>query len=159
MPSIAAIEFTLYIMLLTSFITSPVPSGPTWMTSDVIGSRTHPVASSTAASPPTKARSVPSSAPLIIPETGASSMATPLALKWSAISLATIGSMVLMHSSTSPGEDPSSVPPAPTVTSAVCWVVSTIVMTHFALRATSAGPFPMVAPSDSNSLHTCSSMS
>src|SRR5215469_13025870 len=77
--SMTAIRPTWASILLTSFITSPWPTGPRWMTSAAMASRTGWAFSIAGAWPPTNAFNVPSFAPCSMPLTGASIRSTPRA--------------------------------------------------------------------------------
>ena len=115
--SATATVLTCTSMLLTSFMASPLPSGPTWKVRLPIALNRSSHLATTSLSPPTITDSSPDCARPVPPLTGASTMAMPLALSCSASSRAAKGSMVDMQTTMWPGLAPLMMPRSPAITS------------------------------------------
>ena len=104
--SATATVFTCTSMLLTSFMASPLPSGPTWKVWLPITSNRSLHLATTAASPPTITDSSPDCARPVPPLTGASIMAMFFLARSSASARAANGSMVDMQTTMWPALAP-----------------------------------------------------
>ena len=97
-------------------------------------------------SPPIMIDSVPPFAPMSPPETGASTLATPLALAASAISTASDGSLVVISTRTLPSFDPASAPFLPSITSRTSLGNPTMAKITSEASATARGESAHTAP-------------
>ena len=118
--------------------------------------------SKAAVSPPTMIESVPWTAPISPPLTGASSKVAPRAATWSARRRVATGEMLLMSMITLPGASPSRTPPSPAIIRSTSGVSGSIVMTIEDCRARSGTVGGAVAPAATSSstgprlrLNTC----
>ena len=137
-------------MLLTSFMASPLPSGPTWNDRLPIAPNRSSHLANTSAAPPAITESSPDSARPVPPLTGASSMAMSSAARRSAKVRAANGSMVDMQSTMCPGLAPRMMPCAPMITDSACSVVSTMTMVRSTAAATACAETATSAPSAFN---------
>jgi hypothetical protein len=102
--------------------------------------------SKTDLSPPTMIESAPSIAPFSPPDTGASSIGTPLAANACPIFWETIGEIVDMSAKTSPGFTPSMMPSVPRATDSTSGELGSMVITTSHRAATSFGEEAATAP-------------
>ena len=110
MASATATVLTCTSMLLTSFIASPLPSGPTWKARLPTALKRSSHFENTSAAPPTITDNSPACARPVPPLTGASSMAISSAASRSANPRAAKGSMVAMHRTMCPALAPRMMP-------------------------------------------------
>src|SRR5215468_2361931 len=133
-------------MLLTSFMASPLPSGPTWKLWLPMAANRSVHFSNTSRAPPAITESSPDCARPVPPLTGASIMATSTAARRSAMLWAVKGSMVDMQTTMWPGRAPRMMPWAPMITASACSVVSTMTMMRSAAAATACAEPATSAP-------------
>ncbi len=133
-------------MLLHSFATDPMPTAPTWITSREKDFSSGRFASNSAASPPTMMTMVPSVARGTPPETGASSIFTPLAASPASTRRAVAGELVDRSITTVPGLACAAMPAAPSVTSSTCFGIGREVNTTSDAAATAAVEAPAAPP-------------
>src|SRR4029453_9663562 len=82
---------------VASFAADPDPTGPVWNWARVIAAGTGRTAANTSGSAPTMAVMVPASARLTLPDTGASTSATPAARAFPASARTAADPMVPIH--------------------------------------------------------------
>ncbi len=111
--SLTATPHTPAMRLLQSFTTSPLPTGPTWMTLAPIAASAGWASSKSAAAPPTMIARVPSAARGVPPDTGASMKRTPRSAAAPATRCETAGSIVDMSTQSVPRRAAASTPPSP----------------------------------------------
>src|SRR5262245_28494381 len=144
--SATATVLTCTSMLLTSFMASPLPSGPTWKVWLPIVSNKSSHLATTSAAPPTITDNSPDCARPVPPLTGASTIAMSTAARRSAMVWAAKGSMVDMQATMWPGLAPRMMPWAPMITDSACSVVSTMTMVRSTAAATASAEPATVAP-------------
>ena len=122
---------------LASLVNPPKPSGPSSVIVLPIAWKIGSAASNTALSPPTMIESAPSIAPFSPPDTGASSIATPLASSALPIFCDTMGEIVDMSRKIRPGRAPSMMPSGPSATCSTSGELGSIVISTSDWAATS----------------------
>eukprot|EP01022_Parablepharisma_sp_SALTPOND_P009847 TRINITY_DN14066_c0_g1_i1.p1 TRINITY_DN14066_c0_g1~~TRINITY_DN14066_c0_g1_i1.p1 ORF type:complete len:1308 (-),score=476.92 TRINITY_DN14066_c0_g1_i1:655-4578(-) len=140
-------------MLLHTLTVWPLPLSPAWQMALPIFCRQGWAASKAAVLPPTMKVRVPAVAPLVPPETGASSISKPPALAAAATLRAASGAMVEQSISRVPGLAEASTPASPRQSDSTCRLAGSMVMTTSAL-ATAAMESASVLPPTSTSLST-----
>jgi hypothetical protein len=131
---------------LASLVKPPKPSGPSSVIVLPMAWKIGRTFSKVALSPPTMIESAPSMAPFSPPETGASSIATPLASSAVPTFLETIGEIVDMSAKIRPRRAPSTMPLGPSATSSTSGEFGSIVMSTSHCAATSLGEPAALAP-------------
>ncbi len=134
-----------------SFVKPPNPSGPSSVMVLPIAWKIGSTWSKTALSPPTMIESAASIAPCSPPDTGASSIFTPLAASALPTFCDTIGEIVDMSAKISPGFAPSMMPSLPSATSSTSGEFGSIVMRTSDCAATSRGVPADFAPAPTSS--------
>ena len=130
----------------TIFVCCPAPAPPCLTITLPIACQHGFRASTTSASPPIIIDSRASCAPTSPPETGASTLATPLAFAASWISTANDGSLVVMSTSTLPASQPARAPSGPSTTSRTSRGKPTMLKITSLRSATDFGVSAQVAP-------------
>ncbi len=136
---------------LQSFTAWPAPGAPTWLMVVPMASKNGRARANASASPPAMMESVAFLAPIGPPETGASTMSMPAALRSAAMRRTATGEMVLMSAMRRPRGGFASRPASPWTTSSTCGVSGSMVMAISASRAASAGLDAASAPSAASS--------
>src|SRR5581483_9926780 len=130
---------TATIELTTSFIAAPEPEGPSSACPLVIESSTGVARSYAPSSPPTIAKSCAASATETLPETGASSRRTPCSSASRASSVAAVGPIVLISTTTDPGRRAERSPLADSTSRTASPSVSIVTTTSAPASAEGAG--------------------
>src|SRR6185369_1750613 len=151
MPSATPRYVPARITWFTALTACPEPIGPTWV---IVVPRlwsTGLARSRSAASPPMKIDRVPFFAPSLPPETGPSSIWTPVAASRSANWRVADGEIVDMSTTSVPAAAPSATPAGPKRTASTSGVSETMVITTSLAAATAAGLSRRWTPRSSNS--------